>query len=85
MIDKNETLEYRAEQNNIIGQVIELPSGKVLPDWKQDIFYDLHDLSGEAYQFELSKLRLYIRWDTNPTGRIKKVNWVMKTKLTSHD
>jgi len=72
MTAKNETLEYRDEQNNIIGQVRELPAGAILPDWKQDIFYDLHNLSGEAYQFELGKLRLYMKWDTTPNEQLKK-------------
>ena len=74
MTAKNETLEYREEQNKIIGQVRGLPAGAILPNSKQDIFYDLHDLSGEAYQNKLKEAM---------PEQLKKVNWVMKTKLSS--
>lgn len=74
MTAKNETLKYREEQNNIIGQVRELLAESILPDWKQYVFYDLHDLSGEDYQNKLKEAM---------PEQLKKVNWVMKAKLSS--
>ena len=47
---------------------------RILPTWKQDIFYELYSLSGEAYQEKLEEAM---------PEEIKKVNWVRKVKLTN--
>ncbi len=47
---------------------------RVLPSNKQRIFTKLHGLSGEAYQNKLKEAM---------PDQLKKVNWVMKTKLTN--
>ena len=48
-----------------------------LPHWKQVIFWELYGLSGEDFQ---KKLKEAFEVDCE---KIKKVNWVMKTKLTN--
>ena len=42
------------------------PRPEILPEYKQEIFWNLHGLSGDDYQFELSKLKLYMKWDIVP-------------------
>ena len=37
------------------------PRPKILPGYKQDIFRELHELSGDDYQDKLKELK--IRWD----------------------
>ena len=61
---------YSLEKNVLIktGNV------RILPPWKQDIFYELYSLSGQAYQEKLKEAM---------PEEIKKVNWVRKAKLTN--
>ena len=55
---------YSLEKNVLI----KIGNVRILPPWKQDIFYELYILSGEAYQEKLLEL---------------KTHWVRKVKLTN--
>ena len=72
----NFPLNSNDEVYDIIKRPPEQESIKVLISEKQRIFTELHELSGDAYQRKLREAM---------PEQIKKVNWVMKTKLTSHD
>ena len=61
-------LNSNDEVYDIIKKPRTINNPKVLPEWKKDIFFDLHGLSGAEYQEKLSEAR---------------VKWDMKTKLSS--
>ncbi|MEE9451057.1 MAG: hypothetical protein V3V72_13490 [Ignavibacteriaceae bacterium] len=73
---KNSTLNSLDEIYDIIKRPPEQESIRILSPYKQRIFTELHGLSGEADQDKLKEAR---------PEQLKKVNWVMKTKLTSDD
>ena len=65
---KNFGLNSNDEVHQIIKRPPKLQISTALPGWKQSIFCNLHELSGEDYQAELKKV---------------KCHWVRKTKLSS--
>ena len=71
---RNTTLNSSDEIHKIIKRPPEKESIRILPAYKQRIFTELHGLSGEAYQNKLKEAM---------PEQLKKVNWVMKTKLTN--
>ena len=67
---KNFTLNSNDEVHKIIKRPPQIRTPKALPFRRQEIFNELHSLSGEDYQKKLSEL---------------KTHWVRKVKLTSDE